>query len=268
MTFNIVEVFKKNSIKFPNKVIFTEILDENFKEKNITFAQLDSASNRLAKHLIQNTSNKLIVILLPQGINFIIAILAIFKAGKIAIPCSIPKRENGLMRLIQILNNSKSVDLILHQTDYQRLMNRFPDLKVNNLNWHFYEKLSENPTSQINLPIIKENDIAFLQYTSGSTNEPKGVIITHKNIVHNSEISKNAFAINPDTISVCWLPNFHDLGLVDGILQPIYSGFKSIIISPIQFTKNPSIWLKAIHKYKATYTSSPNFGIEYAFNRI
>ncbi len=265
----ILESLELNALKFPEKIVFSEIQNESFEELNITFAQLENKSNSLAQNITQNLKSDLIIILLPQGIDFIITFLAILKAGKIAIPCSIPKRQNGINRFLSIIENSGATDIILKTVDKNRLLNRFPNLYSKNLNWHTFESFTIDDTLTTNfLPNIEPSNIAFLQYTSGSTNQPKGVIITHKNIYHNSSLINKRLDTSENSISVCWLPNFHDLGLIDGIIQPLFAGFRSFILSPIQFTKNPAIWLQALSRYKATYACSPNFGLEYTTNKV
>jgi acyl-CoA synthetase (AMP-forming)/AMP-acid ligase II len=268
-TSTIIESLRFHALKFPDKIVFTEILSENFEESRISFEQLENKSNNLAKYFLQKYNSKLVVILLPQGIDFIITFFAILKAGKIAIPCSIPKRENGINRFLSIIENSGAKDIILKTTDKNRLFNRFSNLNSTNLNWVNFEDLKLDYEDQdIALPKVQPDDIAFLQFTSGSTSLPKGVIISHKNIQHNSSLINDRLGTGQNSVSVCWLPNFHDLGLIDGIIQPVFAGFSSYILSPIQFTKKPAIWLQAMSRYKATYACSPNFGLEYTSNKV
>jgi len=115
---------------------------------------------------------------------------------------------------------------------------------------------------------LGEDDIAFLQYTSGSTGDPKGVMVTHKNIMSNLELIHKYFSHTEDTIEVSWLPTFHDMGLIGGVLSPLYSGFCTILMSPVYFLQRPLRWLQTISEYKATVSGGPNFAYELCINQI
>src|SRR5262249_54571425 len=106
------------------------------------------------------------------------------------------------------------------------------------------------------------DDIAILQYTSGSTGMPKGVMVTHGNVRHNSECIRQCFELTPESVSVTWLPNFHDMGLVYVLIQPVYSGFTGVVMPPAAFLQSPVRWLRAITRYGGTHCGGPNFGYE------
>jgi acyl-CoA synthetase (AMP-forming)/AMP-acid ligase II len=110
--------------------------------------------------------------------------------------------------------------------------------------------------------------VAYLQYTSGSTSEPKGVMINHGNILHNVEAISVQTEVGSESVLVGWVPLFHDMGLVGGPLLTLYSGAQLIFFSPLSFLQNPILWLKAMHKYRATHTESPNFGYEFLLRHV
>ena len=255
------------SEQYPSKIAFSKILDDELALQSISFKELDDQSSDLACAIKNQLGDSLyIVILLPQGLEFIITILAIFKAGKIAIPCIIPKRKNGVDRLLAILKDSGSKDIICSEIETLRILKEDTIADFKGITWWNYESLVHlTKTNNISTPI---NPVAFIQYTSGSTGSPKGVVISHANLLHNSSLSQKSFQTNTNTKSICWLPNFHDLGLVDGIFQPIFSGFQGFLMTTTQFTQNPRLWLQAISKFEIDYTASPNFGIDFACNRI
>src|SRR5262249_42978486 len=115
---------------------------------------------------------------------------------------------------------------------------------------------------------VDPESIAFLQYTSGSTSRPKGVIVSHSNILHNQKMIYQSFRHNQDLVDVSWLPLYHDMGLIGSTLQPVFSGGSCIFFPPAYFLQNPSCWLKAISKYKATTSGAPNFGYDLCVERI
>jgi len=115
---------------------------------------------------------------------------------------------------------------------------------------------------------LSEDTLAFLQYTSGSTGQPKGVMVSHGNIIHNCTLIKELFQNTPEDIGVSWLPHYHDMGLIGGILQPIYLGRPMILMSPFDFQKKPIRWLQAISRYKATTSGGPNFAYDWCASKI
>ncbi len=115
---------------------------------------------------------------------------------------------------------------------------------------------------------VLEDNLAYLQYTSGSTATPKGVKITHQNLLANCKSNINLWCYDSTSVSVTWMPYYHDYGLVDGLLQPLYCGIPSFVISPFAFLKNPFCWLRAISHYGATHSASPNFGYNHCIDRI
>ena len=263
----IIDKLQYFSTHYPLKTAFSKILNEDLALQSISFRELDDQSSALSDTIKTRLKDSLyIIILLPQGLEFIITILAIFKAGKIAIPCSIPKRKNGLDRLLSILEDSGSKDIICSEIETSRIFKKNSTTDFKGINWWPYETLYY-PIKPDNIS-ISINPTAFIQYTSGSTGSPKGVVISHNNLLHNSTLSQKSFQTTPHTKSICWLPNFHDLGLVDGIFQPIFSGFQGFLMTTTQFTKNPRLWLQAISKFEINYTASPNFGLDFACNRI
>ena len=263
----IIDNLQYFSNQYPSKTAFSKILNDELALQSLSFKELDDQSSALSYSIKNQLKNsQYVIILLPQGLEFIITILAIFKAGKIAIPCSIPKRKNSVDRLLSILKDAGSRDIICSEIETSRILKKFNDIEFKGINWMNYEALIHQ--TETNFTAHYVNPTAFIQYTSGSTGSQKGVVISHANLLHNSALSQKSFQTNPNTKSICWLPNFHDLGLVDGIFQPIFSGFQGFLMNTTQFTRNPRLWLQAITKFEIDYTASPNFGIDFACNRI
>jgi len=117
------------------------------------------------------------------------------------------------------------------------------------------------------VPVVAERDVAYLQYTSGSTSEPRGVTVTHANLVDNLEVCREVLAMSPDSVSVSWCPLTHDMGLVVGALPAVWFGMLCVIMPPTAFIRRPMTWLRALDRYHGTHTSSPNFGYDLCVDR-
>ncbi|MBV1919793.1 MAG: AMP-binding protein, partial [Pseudomonadales bacterium] len=137
------------------------------------------------------------------------------------------------------------------------------------LTWISTDGLSPlTPTASNPIPSPETSTVAYLQYTSGSTSDPKGVMINHANILHNVNAISVQANVNQDSVLVGWVPLFHDMGLVGGPLTALYSGAHMVFFSPMSFLQNPVLWIKAMHQYRATHTESPNFGYEFLLRNL
>ena len=139
--------------------------------------------------------------------------------------------------------------------------------------WIATDELDDELAEHVAAAASSASDLAFLQYTSGSTSDPKGVMVSHANLLNNLECIRQSFGIgemDEDHVSstgVFWLPAYHDMGLIGGILTPLYMGGRSVLMSPTAFLQRPMRWLQAIHDYKATISGAPNFAYEYCVRR-
>ena len=267
---NLLSVLDQRASQSPEKLAYIFLKDRENQEQTITYQQLSQISKRIAARLQSLIPPGAIALLLyPQGLEFIAAFLGCLSAGIIAVPAYPPKRNQKISRLIAIIEDSQP-QIILTTSflleNIQPKLENFLDLSVTQ--FLATDNLNDDQDFEFHLPEISGDTLAFLQYTSGSTGSPKGVMISHDNIANNSVYIQKAFELTEKSVSVTWLPSFHDMGLIDGIIQPLYTGFLGIVMSPESFLKNPMLWLQAITKYRATHSGSPNLGYELCVRRI
>ncbi len=140
--------------------------------------------------------------------------------------------------------------------------------KIRNLQWLATDSLEVRIEANWQKPARKRDAIAFLQYTSGSTGTPKGVMVSHGNLLHNAAMTYRCMGHSSESKFVSWLPMYHDMGLIGGILQPLYGGFSCVLMSPTSFLQRPYRWLQAISQYKGTTIGAPNFAYELCVQKI
>jgi acyl-CoA synthetase (AMP-forming)/AMP-acid ligase II len=157
-----------------------------------------------------------------------------------------------------------SVDTI--RTRGALLESAVPELR--GIDWLTVEDVAAATSSSTTLPDVNADDVALLQYTSGSTSSPRGVMVTHGNLLDNLACGARLGAYDADSIGVSWLPVNHDMGLIGGILQPAYSGFPLWLMSPAAFLQRPARWLQAISRLRATHSGAPNFAYELCARRV
>ena len=202
----------------------------------------------------------------PPGLDFFVAFLGCLKAGAIAVPVYPPDPghlERDLPKFKRMYENAKPrVCLTIRRYKWviqpTKLKYDWPVLE-----WHVTDgkKFKKNHTYWDRT--VSKDDVAFLQYTSGSTGDPKGVMVTHGNLVHNTIMCMSqGLRIADKGIGVLWLPQYHDLGLIAGLLTPCVGGSKVYLMSPFTFLKRPVMWLKLMSEVKATFTMAPNFAYD------
>lgn len=210
------------------------------------------------------------LICLPQGISFIKAFIGCLYARSAAVPVAVPTRQRGIENLQNIVQDSGISFIITNRQTFENLQKWFgADVFSAHIEWLLIEDIEaaeSAPSTVFELPNPART--ALLQYTSGSTGKPKAVVVTHENIIANSRFIQKSFQNNSDSISVCWLPSFHDMGLIDGIIQPIFSNFQAVLLPPVHFLQKPIRWFKALTEYRATYSGAPNFAFDFCCNRI
>ncbi|MBI1240912.1 fatty acyl-AMP ligase [Umezakia ovalisporum] len=254
----------------PNQLAYIFLKDGQNQEICIDYKTLQQESKAIADTLLSLCSEgDRALLLYPQGLEFITAFLGCLYAGVVAVPAYPPRRNQKMSRLLAIIEDSQPQIILTTSSVLENIQSKLETfLNLPATNFLATDSINYDKTPHLQLPDISANTLAFLQYTSGSTGSPKGVMISHDNIAHNSVYIQKAFQLTEKSVSVTWLPSFHDMGLIDGIIQPLYTGFLGVVMSPESFLKNPILWLKAITKYGAAHSGGPNLGYELCVQRI
>ena len=209
--------------------------------------------------------------LYPTGLEFIAAFFGCLYAGAIAVPVPPPnlaQPQKTLLRLRTIANDAKPSIALTTSSILSKVESLFahtPELQTINL--LAGDKVAISLARDWRDPAVTDDSLALLQYTSGSTTTPRGVMVSHRNLISNSSNVQGAFEVTPDTVSVTWLPAFHDMGLTNGIIQPLLEGRRCYLMSPQSFLQRPLRWLQAISRYRAAVSGGPNFAYELCIRR-
>jgi len=269
----LVEILRWRAFQQPEQRIYTYLVDGEVEGDDLTYEALDRQARSIGA-LLQSyrATGERALLLYPASLEFIAAFFGCLYAGVIAIPLPPPnpaKPQRTLPSLRAVISDAQpSVVLttseILSKTE--GLFTQAPEL--HKMRWLATDKVTGSLAQEWRDPAVTSNTLALLQYTSGSTAEPKGVMISHGNLLHNSAYINRVFALIPDSVTVTWLPAFHDMGLTNGIIQPLYKGRPCYLMPPASFLMRPIRWLQAISRYKATVSGGPNFAYELCARRI
>jgi 8-amino-7-oxononanoate synthase len=239
-------------------------------EIRLTYQELDERCRALGGWLQKNRyDGKRILLLYPPGLEFIVGFFGCLYAGATAVPIYPPRRNRSMLR-IQSVADSAEASLALTTGDVmervRELIDETPNLRK--IAWSTTDHTPIDYAGEWTDPNLDSDTLAFLQYTSGSTGNPKGVMISHGNMLHNSLLISTGFEHTRSHSGVFWLPSYHDMGLIGGIIQPVYCGRPNVIMSPLSFLLKPYRWLAAISKYRATTSGGPNFAYDVCVRQI
>ena len=236
--------------------------------RTLTYAELLERATSVAAHLqARPRADGLVVLLYPPGIEFVVGFWGTILAGMIAVPANLPdtaRSGRGLTRLRSILDDTRA-GLVLSSGETAAEL-RALEL-CNGLDIIATDDLTSFGDTW-KRPAIDASDLAYLQYTSGSTSSAKGVMVTHGNIVMQSQFLAACSGFSSESVSVTWVPPYHDQGLVSGICEPVVHGHLSVLMSPQAFAVRPGAWLRAISDYRGTHSGGPNFAYDLCVRKV
>ena len=266
---NIIDLLRYRASDRP-QVAYKFVRHGDSEIDKLTYQELDQQARKIAASLQSlNMTGERALLLYSPGLEFITAFFGCLYAGVIGVPAYPPRRNQNMSRLQSLVTEAQAKIALTTESLVSNIRNRFADnAEFYKLQWLITDSSDLETGQSWNMPEATANTLAFLQYTSGSTGSPKGVMITHGNLLHNERIIAQAFGHTKDTVVVGWLPLFHDMGLIGNVLQPLYLGQPCYLMSPLDFLQKPFRWLKAITHFKATTSGGPNFAYDLCLRKI
>jgi acyl-CoA synthetase (AMP-forming)/AMP-acid ligase II/aryl carrier-like protein len=239
-------------------------------EQAITYGELDRRSRVIGGWLQSiGAADRPVVLVFPPGLDYVAALFGTLYAGAIAVPLPPPKLNDRSAHLVPVLADVDCHAVLAASSLRDRVagviasLPRQPPAGILSS-----DDLPHDADIAWSEPAAGRDSLAVLQYTSGSTATPKGVMISHGNLLHNISLMAEVSRLDEESIGVSWLPHFHDMGLVGGILMPICVGFPTLLMSPSFFLMRPLRWLEAISRCAATVSGGPNFAYDLCVRKI
>ena len=237
-------------------------------ESALSFADLERRAGAVAAQLAgRSQKGDRALLMFPPGLDFIVAFFGCLMAGVIAVPVMPPRRASARDASANIAANCTPCFVLTTGALIESrgdIVDRFPGADIA---WITVDRLAD-PSDPPPLPAPIRSDLAFLQYTSGSTSAPKGVVVSHANLLDNLEMIRVALGNTRASTYAAWIPFYHDMGLILNVLQTLYVGALCVVLSPTSFIQRPMTWLRAIHQYRAEAACAPNFAYDLCVSRF
>lgn len=265
----------------PHQQVFAYANEQGDIIRRLTWASLSEAVDTLTGYLrVERKLNvgERVLLVYPPSMDFVIAFSACLRAGLVPVPVypPNPRKLNSGMEAFHRIAHDCDAKLILTSQQYessrnrggvQELMAQDPSRWSLQLDWVATDLIEPGSFSACHGPAPQPSDVALIQYTSGSTSAPKGVVITHENLAHQVDYTRRAMKLNAHSRAVFWVPQYHDLGLIGGIMTALAGHVELTLFSPFAFIKRPALWFDLIHATRATHTAGPNFAYDLALQK-
>ena len=272
---SIVDIVSARATADPDSLAYGFLAAGEIEAERLTWSQVEARSLAVAAAIgACTTRGARVLLLFPPGLEFISAFVGCARAGTIALPAYPPSAQDRTASRVRGMIADAGVSLILSPASIHAKRDLFEALvpEARGIRWLTIEEAEACTRavgrSRVSTSRVSTNDVALLQYTSGSTSTPRGVVITHGNLLHNLACAARTGAYGRDSVGVSWLPVNHDMGLIGGILQPAFSGFPVWLMAPATFLQRPARWLQAISRLRATHSAGPNFAYALCTRRV
>ncbi len=270
----LVDLLCARAAHHPKRCAYKFLIDGEIEETQLTYGELDRRARAIAATLqsIRATGERALL-LYPPGLEYIASLFGCLYAGVVAVPMYPPKLnrpvDRGLPRLQAIVEDARPLIALTTSSILSMAGSFFPrSLGLESERWVATDMVSDDLAEEWRAPRLNSSSLAFLQYTSGSTATPKGVMVSHGNLLYNEQMIKAAFDDTETSTFVSWLPLYHDMGLIGNVLQSLYIGASAILMSPLDFLLRPFCWLQAISRYQAHTSGAPNFAYDLCVRKV
>jgi acyl-CoA synthetase (AMP-forming)/AMP-acid ligase II len=265
-----IDVLRQRAEMHPQKRAFVFLADGEAEGGALTYAELEHRARAVGAWLQHHgVAGERVLLLCPPGLDYVAALLGCVYAGAVAVPCYPPRLNRPDIRLQSIARDAQATVALTTASVLTTIEQRSThDPQLQFLRWLAIDGVDGEAADQWRDPVVGPESLAFLQYTSGSTSLPKGVMITHANGVANAAAIDTIVGGADEIRGLFWLPPYHDMGLIGGILATVYSGATTTLMSPFAFLQRPVRWLQAISQIGATHSGAPNFAYGLCVNKV
>jgi amino acid adenylation domain-containing protein/FkbH-like protein/non-ribosomal peptide synthase protein (TIGR01720 family) len=267
---SLVDVVRQRARERPTKQAYVYLDRAGAEAARLSYAELDRRARAIASTLESlNAAGQRVLLLGPQSLEYLSAFFGCLYAGAVAVPTHCPAPGKSVERLRRVVADAEPTLALTAGPGADRFAKQFQAIPELTAIRHLRpDDVPDAAAETWKDPGLDARSLAFLQYTSGSTASPRGVRVTHGNLLHNEAMIQQAFAQGEDTVVVSWLPLYHDMGLIGGALQPLYAGASCVLMAPTTFLQRPIVWLQAISAYRATTSGGPNFAYELCLRKV
>ena len=267
---NLVELLRHRALHQADDAGFRYLADGERLLEVWTYADVDRKARAIAASLqAMGLEGERALLLYPSGLDFVAAFFGCLYANVTAVPAYPPRRNRNMARIDAIANDAEAKIALTTFEVLERVQTMITDTPaLQRLRWRATDQWDDELAEHWRRPDVHGETLAFLQYTSGSTGTPKGVMLTHSNLMHNSAMITYAFEHSRSGSGCFWLPLYHDMGLIGGILQPLYMGRPNTLLSPTHFLQKPVRWLEAVSQSGATISGGPNFAYDLCAEKV
>lgn len=238
--------------------------------QHLTYSRLDEEARRIGSWLQERgAAGRQVLLLYPSGLEFIKAFAGCLYAGAVAVPAPLPTEQgNHFTRVSGILRDAEAHSVLTDAANAPEISAWLTAENMSDVHCLATDSEGYGDPGAWTAPSLTPDDLAFLQYTSGSTSDPKGVMVSHRNLLANERAIQNSVGSHSETRYGGWLPFYHDMGLIGHILQPLFLGGSAALMAPVSFLKRPHRWLQMISDYRVTIGGGPNFAYDLCLRRV
>lgn len=256
-----IDVLQSWAALNPERPALTFLEDGELQTRQMSYESLNRRAREVAAGIRKTVrAGDHVLLLHPPGLEFVVAFFGCLYAGVVPVPAYPPRNPRHFPRIESIIADA-GARCVLTETDFQGRLSSWLDQRGGTIPVICTDVLHEDPRQWVRPAEVTPDTLAFLQYTSGSTGDPKGVMITHGNVMSNQRMIQEAFGHSEGLVQVSWLPVYHDMGLIGNLMQPLFLGGHCIFMSPVAFLQKPRRWLAAISRYHAQGSGGPNFAL-------